>query len=229
MSHFYTLVLVPQNSLGAITNRKEIENKIADLMEQYSENKEVEEYDTECSCVNSDSVADKECESCKGTGVYKTTYNPDSRWDWYSVGGRWSGALSDYDPATDPDNIEKCFICRGTGMRNDDLGKKARKEDPSYTCNGCGGKGKSVKWPTQWTQHDGDMQPTDKVIQMIKKDDKYCPHALVTPNGKWHERGHMHMFCVSSEDKDQDVWKNEVIRLLKIFKNSIAVVVDCHI
>lgn len=30
-------------------------------------------------------------DSCHGTGFYKSTYNPDSKWDWYQVGGRWSG------------------------------------------------------------------------------------------------------------------------------------------
>lgn len=28
-----------------------------------------------------------------GTYVEVTTYNPDSRWDWYSLGGRWRGSL----------------------------------------------------------------------------------------------------------------------------------------
>lgn len=36
---------------------------------------------------------DKDCESCKGTGTYKTTYNPKSQWDWYRIGGRWDGTI----------------------------------------------------------------------------------------------------------------------------------------
>lgn len=36
---------------------------------------------------------DPECDECKGTGIYKTTYNPKSKWDWWSYGGRWNGAL----------------------------------------------------------------------------------------------------------------------------------------
>lgn len=36
-------------------------------------------------------VAD--CEDCNGTGKRTSTYNPNSKWDWYSVGGRWSGYL----------------------------------------------------------------------------------------------------------------------------------------
>lgn len=33
------------------------------------------------------------CSKCHGTGFYKTTYNPDSKWDWYRIGGRWDGDL----------------------------------------------------------------------------------------------------------------------------------------
>lgn len=34
------------------------------------------------------------CETCGGTGLYKSTYNPNSKWDWYEIGGRWNGAFS---------------------------------------------------------------------------------------------------------------------------------------
>lgn len=32
-----------------------------------------------------------DCEECHGTGTDKSQYNPDSKWDWYSIGGRWTG------------------------------------------------------------------------------------------------------------------------------------------
>jgi|ETNvirnome_2_300_1030623.scaffolds.fasta_scaffold00194_8 hypothetical protein len=37
-------------------------------------------------------VAD--CEDCNGTGSRLTTYNPNSKWDWYDIGGRWDGCIS---------------------------------------------------------------------------------------------------------------------------------------
>jgi len=84
--------------------------------------------------------------------------NPNAKWDWWTVGGRWTGMLSPvYDPEGDPSNTEVCILCGGTGLRNDALGRKARAEDPAYTCNGCGGKKISTKWPTQWKKFDGDQ------------------------------------------------------------------------
>jgi len=39
-----------------------------------------------------------DCEECGGTGLYKTTYNPDSKWDWWCIGGRWHGYLTENMP-----------------------------------------------------------------------------------------------------------------------------------
>ena len=91
-------------------------------------------------------------------------------WDWYQIGGRWTGVKSSqYDPEKDPANIERCGICGGTGYRNDAIGQDARRQETSYTCNGCGaikdgkwthgehGKGYSLKWPTSWKTYAGDI------------------------------------------------------------------------
>lgn len=37
--------------------------------------------------------ASPDCPDCNGTGLRTTTYNLDSKWDWYEVGGRWDGEL----------------------------------------------------------------------------------------------------------------------------------------
>jgi len=36
---------------------------------------------------------DPTCEDCKGSGTVISTSNPKSKWDWYSVGGRWDKML----------------------------------------------------------------------------------------------------------------------------------------
>lgn len=74
-------------------------------------------------------------------------------WDWWQVGGRYSGRLSGYEPREDPANSETCWLCQGTGKRADELGREWREQNPDYTCNGCQGSGQKVKWPTQWPPH----------------------------------------------------------------------------
>jgi hypothetical protein len=75
--------------------------------------------------------------------------NPNKKWDWWQVGGRWSGKLvPKYDPEKDPANSELCAICNGTGKRTDMAVENG--------CNGCNGNGWRVKWPTSWARVDGD-------------------------------------------------------------------------
>lgn len=89
-------------------------------------------------------------------------------WDWWSLGGRWTGTLDKYNPSEDPKNLETCFLCNGTGLRNDELGKQARKENPEYTCNGCGGTGKSVKFPSDW-KHKNNIMPLSNCLGVVKE------------------------------------------------------------
>lgn len=72
-------------------------------------------------------------------------------WDWYQIGGRWTGLFDGYDPEKDEANIKVCNLCGGTGTRPDMKCESG--------CNGCGGTGKSVEWPTQWKRHEGDVMP----------------------------------------------------------------------
>lgn len=82
--------------------------------------------------------------------VIKRT-NPRAKWDGWRVGGRYGGRLAPgYDPRKDPANLETCWLCHGTGMRNDEIGRAARLADPSYTCNNCSGAGKSIKFESKW-------------------------------------------------------------------------------
>lgn len=52
---------------------------------------------------------DPECGECGGTGVRQTTYNPKSKWDWYSLGGRWKGMLGGKDICTVKEWFEKGY------------------------------------------------------------------------------------------------------------------------
>lgn len=82
--------------------------------------------------------------------VVKRT-NPDGKWDYWTLGGRYAGRLKPhYDPEKDPDNQEKCFLCYGTGVRDDDIAREQRLSKPEYQCNGCNGKGMRPKWPSKW-------------------------------------------------------------------------------
>lgn len=91
-----------------------------------------------------DENCEGDCEHCSNTF-----------WDWWQIGGRWTGTHDGYDPEKDPQNIENCRFHKGTN------------------CPHCKGTGKAVKWPTAWPFHQGDVVPIGEV-----KDTVTC-HTLI--------------------------------------------------
>jgi hypothetical protein len=160
---------------------------------------------------------DPECEDCNGTGVMTSTYNPDSQWDWWQIGGRWTGVLRDYDPETDPRNLETCRFCGGTGRR-------ANPQDGSISeCHMCDGTGQLTKWPGEWANYNGDMLPVRDLHLTT------YPHAVVTPDGEWHQEAEVGWFGCTSCNVDPAQWTELVDTLLEKHCDCTAVVVDCHI
>jgi hypothetical protein len=144
-------------------------------------------------------------------------------WDWWQIGGRWTGILDGYDPDTDPKNIEVCSLCRGTGTRRDMV---VRDRDQvrikrNGGCNGCGGKGKHPVWPTERKPHDGDRA---KISDIGDLTDRQIPSTIVTPDGAWH--------AYECWDGDNWIktpeWHQKVRELILAHPDSILVVVDCH-
>lgn len=162
---------------------------------------------------------------CGGTGKYTTTANPQGYWDYWQIGGRWTGRLDKYDPTKDEANIQTCDLCKGTGKRTDDVGNAARSKDPNYTCNGCDGTGKHVKWPTSWAKHAGDLQPVSKLVG--QKD--LVPYSMILPDGTWVQKNDS-LIWLKFTDRDtvQRAWEKKALALFEKYKDCLALVIDYH-
>lgn len=101
-------------------------------------------------------------------------------WDWYQIGGRWTGELGDYDPLADRRNMRVCFLCAGTGRREDDLGRRHRALVPEYGCNGCDSTGIEYKHTSEWVTCEQDVS--------LRRDisDEHKPYTLITLDGSLH-------------------------------------------
>ena len=110
MSHFVMGCIVPKNKINEITSF------IDENMKQFSEELEVEPYIYktkyelleefgEWKLKNSDSEENKRMTFEEWTiywfgrplnedGSISSTYNQNSKWDWYRIGGRWDGYLT---------------------------------------------------------------------------------------------------------------------------------------
>ncbi len=241
MSHFSTYVLVPDKTQG-------VSEEVTRLLARYDENikgepervymdvEDIERMAKHYKLKAEPKALVGKMEAWHGSegfidegGLhYISTYNQESKWDWWQIGGRWSGALDGYNPNKDPDNLEVCHTCGGTGKRDDKLGRKQREKHVDYTCNRCDGTGKRVKWPTEWAHHDGDIALSSAVVGAIRAGKVDFPYAMVSPDGSWHHKGDMGWFGTSRNDKDEKAWREEVIALLS-HGPTLVVVCDLHI
>lgn len=105
-------------------------------------------------------------------GEPESTYNPDSKWDWYVIGGRWDGWLFDRETT-----------------------------------------GEAV----------GDnMTTTEDALARDK-----LTHAVITPDGEWHEHGQMGWFGVMLTENES--WEPDQKSLLSRYPGHHIVLLDAHI
>lgn len=140
-------------------------------------------------------------------------------WDWWVVGGRWSGTLSpdDYDPREDPENWVTCDLCGGTGRRPDADKFGSDWIEWSGGCNGCRGKGWTNKWPSERVAHEGDVVPART---LNGGDWPSCIHSVLTPDGTWHGGGWGEGNGLPDDRKRE---------LIAAHPHTTAVIVDCHV
>jgi hypothetical protein len=239
MSHTIVIAILPKD-----TDHRDAESIIEEMMEQFDEQREVEPYIKPCYCVGreakdlaekaleqkmgswddarktfhekykdksleeTDALWQKEiykprkaftdkflknhplkdspdpkCEECHGKGEVASTYNQDSKWDWYVIGGRWDGVMCGLPAIED-----------GRGGFN--FG------DNFHTI-------------------ERNMCPVSEI--------KTTPFAVLTPEGKWIERGDMGWFGMVANEKDKDSWEAEFEKIKKAYDGYTAVSLDCHI
>ncbi len=70
-------------------------------------------------------------------------FSAGSRWDWWSIGGRYTGVFDGYIPQADPKNWELCDLCGGTDTRVLPFRGNADWRPTPGWCNGCGGSEES--------------------------------------------------------------------------------------
>lgn len=164
-------------------------------------------------------------------GRYGYWENPNAKWDWFSIGGRYTGRMGGYDPQKDSKNYETCFICNGTGTRPgtnyDAEAAWARKGNELFPCigegcNACYGAGVSLKFPSHFRDV-GNVAPVSELP------DNFSCFAMLTPEGEWIERGTMGWWGIVTDEKDETAWKRTIRTVLDRYRSCIAVGVDCHI
>ena len=154
-----------------------------------------------------------------------STYNPKSKWDWYSIGGRWGDELR-----LKEEDEDGCLYCDEAKIKDIDFSMNKERYD------GC----------LQWWK-DNIEAPDEEWKGLYKKEyyterykdaEEYATRnatfstfALVTPDGEWHECGEMGWFGCSSETPEEArTWDEQYMSFIEnADPEHYFVMVDCHI
>ena len=153
---------------------------------------------------------------CGGTGTYRSTENPNYKWDWWVIGGNWNGWLAppEAQPEKDPDNWRSCGTCSGTGMKADALD----------ICSACDGVGKELVWVPEQKDSGFNVVAPQYIMTLGLLGELPTPFAFVDLLGEWHEPG---------DACDDDDWTKEWRAALAEMSDDLdevrVVVVDMHI
>ena len=166
-------------------------------------------------------------------GNILSTYNPKSKWDWWQVGGRFSGMLSIIPTALDgyhgADAVDSAFVRHVKWVQPLD---KEKKESiiKWWNVNVESAEGEKDKYffynPEYYKKRYKDAETYIKIQEVP------CYHAVVTPDGVWHEPSKMGWFaCTDGDPADELEWdlhfKERFIDTAEF--DWVATVVDCHI
>lgn len=192
----------------------------------------------------------------KDGDVY-TTYNPNSKWDWYSIGGRFDGELE-----LTNEGIDAAINYHRNPQWFKDL---PREEQVEYVKWSSTALIKHIKWfvslsekekkeARRWWEinidgdepKDGEKRDEhffwnpDWFRRRYKDADTYIKvkemttfFAVLTPDGEWHEPSKMGQFaCTDGEPEDELQWDLDFYENFikpNLDSDLICTVVDCHI
>ena len=179
-------------------------------------------------------------------------YNPDSKWDWYEVGGRWSGMLQgvNFKPVT-----EVLAFFDANADAREQYAAASKKQDEAiaeFVIERAKAEGREVlegdalrtaisgvKWALRMG---GVKDATDEVAKTLELDlDEEVVKQAATVNframlaidGEWLQKGEMGYFGMSSGDKGESEWMDIQMQALREAvaedPDCVLVVVDCHI
>lgn len=163
--------------------------------------------------------------------------NINSKWDWYSIGGRWTGFFKIKENPKFPNDI----ITGQPGLMT-----KAAKKGYADSIRLCDidfdgmKKDKEQKLKENWIEINKKINNGDNTVYLIynidkndtkktyiEKNLKFSTYAVLK-DGKWYEKGEMGWFGISLNENED--WTNEFNKLIESLpEDTLLTLVDCHI
>ena len=156
-----------------------------------------------------------------------STYNPDSKWDWWDIGGRWSGELRDYDGGEH--NVLRIANWDYNYIDPEEVTDRMRFWDITVE----GAEPTEEEKEKYWSLYKPEyyIEKYGNKSNFVKSGLTFSTWAVLTPDGEWLEPGAMGWFgCSTADPKDEAKWERDYTSLIDTFdKDYYVTLVDCHI
>lgn len=160
-------------------------------------------------------------------GNLLTTYNPQSKWDWYEIGGRWH----DFLPLKNGNHANSARLCDiDFSPSKEDYEKAIRFWDVYVDGAPCDEEEAKTHWSLYNADYYRDTYGTREVYAEAMSN--FATFAVVTPDGDWHEKAQMGWFGLSDATaRDELEWPRHYFdRFIKgNDPDMFMTIVDCHI
>lgn len=264
MSHFTVAVICdhPDDIVRLLAPYQE--NNMGNCPEEYLEFNEHTESEEDWKKIHKDEYQTFEeylenyCGYKKDEVLNKYGYweNPNAKWDWYELGGRWMGSLlidkSDFKeyeaglgrpgvfnnsiPNT-PKNYLWVDICK-IGLIKWDKMKEISKYELLKNEEIDGDIWEIVtsdnhekRTDYTWFKPEYFKEKYGNRENYIEYQISFSTYAVITPDGKWHSPGDMGWFgCSSEKDEDNLKFHNDYHKnFIEPYKDKFIAIIDCHI
>ena len=154
-----------------------------------------------------------------------STYNPNSKWDWYNIGGRWNGLLKTKDGKF----CNSCLLKDlDLTLNEEQYNKEIRfweivvEEQPLKD---------GEEEPFNWYKKEYYLEKYGTKENYAKLQSQFGTYAILTPEGEWLEPGQMGWWGISGASIDEEKsWEENYMELLNSFDKDLKItIVDCHI
>ena len=189
------------------------------------------------------------------TNRYGYWENPNAKWDWYSVGGRWMGSLLikddkdgcigkpgvfNNDLPNTPEGYNFVDVCRVSDVCWDKM-QEIKKYELLVDEETDGDLWDIVTGKTKLSEtkrSDYTLYKPEYFIEKygnkenyIKSITSFSTYAVITPDGIWHSPGEMGWFgCSSESNEESNKFKNDYYEnFIKPYQDKFIIIVDCHI
>ena len=153
-----------------------------------------------------------------------TTYNPDSKWDWYSIGGRWDGSF-------DKENGKNTLLIKD--IKWDDSTEEEKEyhkrfweinveEQPLKE-----GEDKMEFFNLYKKEYYIERYHTKE--EYVERVSKNYTYAVLTSEGEWVAPGEVSWFSTSEDSDQQREYENWFYKYMEEHPDYYFTLVDCHI